>query len=135
MAYVFCYGTLKIGKCNHHILGGSKSFISEAITSSKEFTMFGGAFPFVSDFDFENPDANGCVIGELYEINDAATLANIDRLEGVPHLYIKREVDVFTLDNREYKATLYLASARNNERLKTRMPMRPHSWGKYLEWN
>ena len=134
MTYVFVYGTLKIGKGNHGVLGNNKIFLGEAITSSKGFTMFGGGFPYVSDMDFDNPGHTGSIIGELYEIEDRATLENIDRLESVPALFVKREVDVVTLDKLEYTAIIYVASKGSNERLKTRMPMKPNGRGRFLEW-
>lgn len=135
MPFLFFYGSLKVGKSNHNILGNSKVYIDEAITSSKEFTMFGGGFPFVSDHDFGNPDDTGSIIGELYEITNPAVLANIDRMEGVPALYVKREVEVVTLSQLEYTATMYVASAGSNDRLKRRPPMKPQGRGRYLEWN
>lgn len=135
MTFIFVYGTLKIGKPNHGTLGTGRLLIDEAITSSKGFTMFGGAFPFVSDYDFDNPEAQGAIIGELYEIHDKEVLANIDRLESVPALYVKREVDVVTLARLEYTATMYVASPGQNERLKTRMPMKPVGRSRLLEWN
>lgn len=135
MTFILVYGTLKIGKPNHHVLGRDKLYIDEAVTSSKGFTMFGGAYPFVSTENFDNPEALGAVVGELFEIHDAATLANIDRLENVPALYVKSEVDVVTLSGIEYKALLYVASNGSNERLKTRMPMKPSGRSRLLEWN
>ncbi len=134
MTFLLVYGTLKIGKFNHHHLGHDKLYIDEAVTSSKGFTMFGGAFPFVSTYDFDNPEALGAVVGELYEIHDANTLANIDRVESVPALYVKSEVDVVTLSGIEYKALLYVASPGSNERLKVRMPMKPVGRSRLLEW-
>lgn len=135
MAFIFVYGSLKIGKANHDRLGSNKILIDEALTSAKGFTMFGGGFPFVSDHDFGEPEYLGSIIGELYEIHDEKTLDNIDRLENVPHLYVKRQVDVVTLSRLEYTATMYVASPASNERLKIRMPMKPVGRSRLLEWN
>jgi gamma-glutamylcyclotransferase (GGCT)/AIG2-like uncharacterized protein YtfP len=134
MTFLLVYGTLKIGKCNHHVLGHDKLYIDEAVTSSRGFYMFGGAFPYVSDFDFDNEDDRGAVVGELFEIHNAVSLANIDRLESVPSLYVKREVEVVTLSGIEYKALLFVASPGANERLKIRMPMKPAGRSRLLEW-
>jgi gamma-glutamylcyclotransferase (GGCT)/AIG2-like uncharacterized protein YtfP len=130
MAYTFVYGTLKKGRGNHGVLGRSV-YIGEAITNSQEFTMFDGGFPYVSDA-FEG--SQGSILGELYEVNDELTMENLDRLEGVPYHYIKREIEVTTLDNIEYKATIYLASPGSNERLKERTPMKPNGRRNILEW-
>lgn len=130
MAFVFVYGTLKRGGYNHDVLGNS-IYIDEAITDSREFTMFDGGFPFVSD---EFQDNQGSVVGELYETNDERILSNLDRLEGVPSLYVKREVDVTTMSGLQYKATIYVASRGSNERLKGRVPMSPKGRRQLLEW-
>lgn len=131
MQRIFVYGTLKKGYGNHGVLGRSK-YINEALTNSREFTMFDGGFPYVSDsFTDKN---TGSILGELYEVDNEQTLANLDRLEGVPTLYIKREVDVTTLDGNTYKATMYVASRGTNERLKDRTEIEPKGRSKILEW-
>jgi gamma-glutamylcyclotransferase (GGCT)/AIG2-like uncharacterized protein YtfP len=127
------YGTLKRGRGNHGVLGNSV-FLGEAVTVSKEFTMFDGGFPFVSD-SFVDEDLNGSIVGELYETNDQRILSNLDRLEGVPYLYVKREIDVKTLDNITYQATIYVASEGSNARLLSKPPMKPKGRAKLLEWN
>jgi len=132
MPVIFTYGTLKRHGHNHGVLGNS-IFIDEALTNSKEFTMYDGGFPFVSD-ETVDEDATGSVMGELFQVDDETTLANLDRLEGVPSLYVKREVDVTTMQGLSYKATIYVASRGSNERLKSRTPMQPKGRGKVLEW-
>lgn len=135
MTKVFVYGTLKKGFGNHGILGKSE-FIDEAITKERCFTMFDGVFPFVSD-SFVNDELCGSVVGELYEVVDEQTMANLDRLEGVPTLYVKREVDVATLQGDTYKATMYVASRGSNKNLESgqRNKMKPNGRAKMLEWN
>jgi len=125
------YGTLKRRHGNHGVLGNSV-FLGEAVTVSKEFSMFDGGFPFVSD-GFPG-DHNGSIVGELYETADERILSNLDRLEGVPYLYVKREIDVTTLDGSTYQATIYVASAGSNGRLSTKAPMQPKGRAKLLEW-
>lgn len=132
MTYVFVYGTLKRGYGNHGVLGRSL-YIDEAITNSREFTMYDGGFPYVSD-NFPNDAEAGAILGELYEVESDAVLANLDRLEGVPSLYVRREVDVTTLNNIAYKAFIYVASRGTNERLKSLIPMQPSGKIKVLEW-
>lgn len=126
------YGTLKKGGSNHGVLGKSL-FIDDAITNSKEFTMFDGGFPYVSD-DVDHESYFGSIVGELYQVDDEVVMANLDRLEGVPTLYVKREVDVTTFNALPYKAIMYVASPGSNTRLRTRVPMAPKGRGKYLEW-
>lgn len=129
---IFVYGTLKRNHGNHGVLGNS-TFLGEAVTSEKIFTMFDGGFPFVSD-DFHDEETQGRVVGELYETDRQDILANLDRLEGVPYLYVKREVDVTTLDGISYIATVYVASEGSNNRLREREPMKPVGRDKLLEW-
>lgn len=130
---IFVYGTLKKKHGNHGVLGNSM-FLGEAVTVNKEFNMYDGGFPFVSDF--KNDVGNlGSIVGELYETDRKDILANLDRLEGVPYLYVKREVDVTTMDGISYIATIYVASEGSNNRLKDREAMEPKGRAKLLEWN
>lgn len=129
---IFVYGTLKQRHGNHGVLGNS-TYLGEAITNSKEFLMYDGGFPFVSDYDNDSDNA-GSIVGELYETDNKSILANLDRLEGVPMLYVPREVDVTTLEGISYIATIYVASRGSNDRLKTRTPMTPKGRSKLLEW-
>lgn len=130
---IFVYGTLKKGYGNHRTLGNS-IFLGEAVTATSEFTMFDGGFPFVSDkFPF-NEDHTGRVVGQLYETDRQDILDNLDRLEGYPYLYDKREIDVTTLDGVSYIATIYVASEGSNARLAEREPMTPTGRSRLLEW-
>ena len=126
------YGTLKKFHGNHGVLGNA-IYIDEAVTNSKGFTMFDGSFPFVSD-GFDDPDYLGSIVGELYQTDDERILANLDRLEGVPSLYVKREVEVTTLSGLQITATMYVASAGSNLRLERLTPMTPGGAGRFLEW-
>lgn len=130
---IFVYGTLKQRHGNHGVLGNSV-FLGEAVTVSKEFNMYDGGFPFVTDFK-NDVDKLGCIVGELYETSDKRILSNLDRLEGYPYLYDKREIDVTTLDGISYIATIYVASEGSNNRLKDREAMKPVGRAKLLEWN
>ena len=128
----FVYGTLKRGHGNHGVLGNS-IFLGEAVTNSKEFNMYDGGFPFVS-INHNDEDRLGCIVGEVYETHRKDIANNLDRLEGYPMLYIKREVDVTTLDGISYIATIYVASEGSNNRLKDREAMKPVGRAKLLEW-
>lgn len=129
---VFVYGTLKLGRTNHFTLGSSV-FIGEAVTNEASFNMFDGVFPFVSD-NFPDEENKGRIVGELYEVKSLSVIDALDRLEGVPTLYVKREIDVTTLDNVPYKATIYVASNGSNTRMKERIAMAPKGRSKLLEW-
>lgn len=129
---IFVYGTLKKGFGNHRVLGNSV-FIGEAITVDDSFTMFDGGFPYVSD---RFTDGNqGRIVGELYETDRQTILDALDRLEGVPHLYVKREIDVTTMDGSTYIAQMYVASEGTNDYLGKKVPMNPHGVHKLLEWS
>lgn len=132
MAYVFVYGTLKKKHGNHGVLNRAP-FIGDGITNSREFTMFDGGFPYVSD-QFSDSKDNGSVVGELYEVTSDITMSNLDRLEGVPHMYVRKDVTVTTLDGEEYQALMYVASEATNSRLKERDSMKPKGRRKLLEW-
>lgn len=128
----FVYGTLKKGYGNHGVLGNA-ILLGEAVTDDTTFNMYDGGFPFVSIHQ-NDKDALGRVVGEVYETNRKDIAANLDRLEGYPHLYDKREVDVTTLDGVSYIATIYVASGGSNVRLSEREPMTPVGRSRLLEW-
>lgn len=133
MTYILTYGTLKRHHGNHGVLGDAL-YIDDAITHSGEFTMFDGGFPFVCD-RIDDPDNMGRVVGELYETFDQQTLDRLDRLEGVPTLYVKREVDVTTMAGITYRALIYVASEGSTNRLNGRIPMKPEGRSRLLEWS
>lgn len=81
---VFVYGSLKRGGSNHHLLAGA-SFEGEAAVEGLEMWDTGRGFPACAPGD-------GTVEGEVYRV-DEATLAAVDRLEGVPDFYERRERD------------------------------------------
>jgi gamma-glutamylaminecyclotransferase len=86
---VFVYGTLKQHFHNHGLLSKS-TLLGDAITVEK-FLMLDGGFPVVlQSLGVANKRA---VRGEVYEI-DAATLRNLDRLEGEGRMYDRKIVQV-----------------------------------------
>jgi gamma-glutamylcyclotransferase (GGCT)/AIG2-like uncharacterized protein YtfP len=112
---VFVYGTLKRGFHNHYILGESE-FIGTAWTSNNYY-LYDGAFPYVTD------EGDQWVLGELYCVRDETIMKNIDRLEGVPHHYVRHDVIVHeadvswpdkwidrTVNGANLRATMYIAS-------------------------
>jgi gamma-glutamylcyclotransferase (GGCT)/AIG2-like uncharacterized protein YtfP len=80
MQHVFVYGTLKQGGYNNHILRNAK-FIGKARTVADSYRMLNGGYPMVF------ADGKFHIRGEVFAVQDAETLRNLDRLEGVPHLF------------------------------------------------
>lgn len=127
MTFVMVYGTLKRDYGNHGVLGDSE-YISEAITKDT-FTMYDGGFPFVSDS--EDKGNKGHVKGEIYRVEDENAMRALDRLEGVPHMYVRKSVDAWGKDGNEYTTIMYVASEDTNSYL-TEEPMTPVNG--VLEW-
>ncbi|HEV3257174.1 MAG TPA: gamma-glutamylcyclotransferase family protein [Gemmataceae bacterium] len=80
------YGTLKRGFRNHRLLE-RQQFIREAVTLPRYRLFDRGAYPCL----VEDAEAGVAVQGELWKI-DTEILPLLDRLEGVPDLFIRREI-------------------------------------------
>ena len=118
--YVFVYGTLKEGYGNHRLLNRAK-FVGPGVTVSGDFKMLDGGFPMVLTGGLFH------IKGELYEVSDQETLSNLDRLEGVPHLFNRHSVQVDTPEgvhdafmyvgnsNFENRYTSYVVPNENNQ--------------------
>lgn len=76
---VFVYGSLMSGLHNHRLLEGARF-----IGTDRTRPLFGlvdlGSFPAMV------AEGTTCIVGEVWEV-DAATLADLDRLEGHPRWY------------------------------------------------
>ena len=85
---VFVYGTLKRGFANHRLLEKAH-FLGEAYLPRTKMINL-GAYPAVI--------AGGTkeVMGEMYQVDDE-TLIRLDRLEGHPSFYERRQVKVFSI--------------------------------------
>lgn len=84
---VFVYGSLKKNHYNHLLLAGCE-FVQKATTKPLYRLYDCGRYPcMVKD------DKGVSVHGEIYKV-DAAVLASLDRLEGVPFLYQREEVEL-----------------------------------------
>lgn len=105
---VFVYGTLKTGGGNNRLLRSSTS-LGLATTLEDTFTMFDGGFPYVIDEGILK------IRGELFEVSDPITLSNLDRLEGVPSHFCRRNVVVKTDDSEIHEAFMYIASPSTKE--------------------
>lgn len=84
---VFVYGTLKDGFSNNRLLSAA-DFVGRGCTVKPYVMMDTGGFPVVFQ---ETAKAN--VAGEVYEV-DGQTLKALDRLEGHPSFFERREVTV-----------------------------------------
>lgn len=81
---VFVYGTLMHGLGNHRYLVTSER-LGEA-TSAPQYTMIDvGGFPAIFEV------GSTAIHGELYDVTPE-TLARLDSLEGVPHLYTRAPI-------------------------------------------
>ncbi|UXY14527.1 gamma-glutamylcyclotransferase [Chitiniphilus purpureus] len=83
---VFVYGTLKRGGWNHRWLNGAPC-LGEAVTVEC-YSLYAHHYPFLVCSEPRYP-----VRGELYAV-DAATLRNLDELEGHPHDYMRQQIAV-----------------------------------------
>jgi len=99
MNKVFVYGTLRKGRGNYSILERS-TFVGNAVTAIK-YAMYVSGIPYVTELEHETN-----IVGEVYEV-DEFTLNRLDRLEGHPHFYERRKIEVFLEDGRKIKAFLY----------------------------
>ena len=84
---VFVYGTLKTGGSNHGLMGGAE-LIGEAITVGDHFTMLDGGYPYTF------LEGICRIKGELFSVEDDATLTRLDRLEGHPDHFMRYPVQV-----------------------------------------
>ena len=85
---VFVYGTLKKGFGNHRLLEKAH-FLGEAYLRRTKMVDL-GAYPAVITGGKKD------VMGEIYQVDDE-TLARLDRLEGHPSFYERRQVKVFSV--------------------------------------
>jgi gamma-glutamylcyclotransferase (GGCT)/AIG2-like uncharacterized protein YtfP len=88
MEQVFVYGTLLSGEYNNRLLATSEKMGKEVVSG---FTMVSlGAYPACI------PDENATtpILGEVWRVDDE-TFQRLDRLEGYPHFYDRKEVDTF----------------------------------------
>lgn len=106
--YVFVYGTLKNGYCNHRLLDNSK-YLGEAYSVLERFEMRApeiGGFPFVTEVGHKSKN-KGRVYGEVYEV-DEKTLKRLDVLEGHPSFYTRHKKNFKLVDGKEVSAWIYL---------------------------
>lgn len=117
--YVFVYGSLKQGYWNNGLLARAK-FIGKAVSVSDSFSLYDGSFPYALS---EGVSRLG---GEIFEVEDEETIRNLDRLEGVPNHYVRKEAEFIIeedepvvpgLEN-QVTAFLYVAAPNTAARIK-----------------
>lgn len=128
--YVFVYGTLKQGYGNHRLLSKSK-LIGKGHTIPDSFTLIDGGFPWAI------PNSGPFHIkGELYLVEEEGTMNSLDRLEGVPNLFDRHNVEIRTEDGSDFDAIMYVASPRNRPHLlKTQNQVTPRDDNNVVEWS
>jgi gamma-glutamylcyclotransferase (GGCT)/AIG2-like uncharacterized protein YtfP len=82
--HVLVYGTLLRGEPNHRRMSGAR-FVRDARTEARFTLLDLGPFPAL------RAGGKTSVAGEVYEVGPDL-LAELDRFEGVPHLYTRRAV-------------------------------------------
>lgn len=89
MHEIFVYGTLKRGFRNHVLLSDSK-FLAEVVTKPLYLLYDCGPYPCL----VKAKDGKGNSIhGEAYLVDDNV-MTRLDRLEGVPYLYQRGELEL-----------------------------------------
>jgi gamma-glutamylaminecyclotransferase len=96
---VFVYGTLRQVQSNHKLLGDAHCY---GTGSTREmYAMYvSGGYPYVISTEARYP-----IVGELYAVDDA-TLDTLDKMEGHPRYYTRREI-VVDVEGMEYSAWMY----------------------------
>lgn len=93
---LWVYGTLKSGFYNNALLTGTygdqpAKFIGKAATALS-YPMMVRRVPFPYLFDV--PGKGTRCLGEVYEVTDINMLRRLDRLEGVPNHYRRKQIKV-----------------------------------------
>lgn len=97
---VFVYGTLRQGHSNHQLMGDAHCY---GIGHTRDrFAMYVvSGYPYVTAAEERYP-----IVGELYAV-DGEMLEKLDKMEGHPHFYVRREVAV-DVGGEEYRAWMYV---------------------------
>ena len=93
MRKVFVYGTLKSGYGNNLLLQNSKLIEAEAYAVDwRLYSLWGNAFPVAVPTELrKSGELTHLIKGEVYEV-DRMTSYRLDRLEGYPNFYSKKEI-------------------------------------------
>jgi gamma-glutamylaminecyclotransferase len=96
---VFVYGTLRQAYSNHQLIGDAYYY---GIGSTRDnYAMYiASGYPYVTSTEARYP-----IVGELYAIDDD-TLDKLDKMEGHPRYYTRREI-IVDVEGVEYVAWMY----------------------------
>lgn len=101
------YGTLKSGEPNHALLSDSQ-YLGQAVTSQSYALADLKYYPGLID-------GNQIISLEIYAITPD-TLTSLDRLEGHPRLFVRREIPV-TINGEVKTVLVYFFNCFNNQPL------------------
>lgn len=96
---IFVYGSLRQGHGNHHLLEGASCYGTGQTLSNCAMYVVSG-YPYVTSSEQRYP-----IIGELYAV-DVAMLEKLDKMEGHPRYYVRRETTV-VVAGQEYTCWMY----------------------------
>lgn len=96
---VFVYGTLRSAHSNHHLLEDANSYGTGTTVENYAMYLTSG-YPYVNSCEPRYQ-----IAGELYGIDDS-TLEVLDKMEGHPRHYERREIQV-TVGRKQYSAWMY----------------------------
>ena len=96
---IFVFGTLRQTQSNHQLLGNAYCY-GAGHTRDKYAMYITSGYPYVTSNEARYP-----IVGELYAIDDA-TLDKLDKMEGHPHYFIRREI-IVDVGRAEYTAWMY----------------------------
>lgn len=96
---VFVYGTLRQTHGNHHLLSGAHCY-GAGITQAHYAMYMASGYPYVTSTEARYP-----IVGELYAV-DNDTLIKLDKMEGHPRYYTRKEI-VVIVEGKEYNAWMY----------------------------
>jgi gamma-glutamylcyclotransferase (GGCT)/AIG2-like uncharacterized protein YtfP len=96
---IFVYGTLRKGHCNHHLLKDAYCYGIGSSEASYAMYLKNG-YPYIT-----SSESRYSIVGELYSVDDD-TLSQLDRFEGHPRYYERREKPVIVGESR-YIAWMY----------------------------
>lgn len=97
---VFVYGTLRQGHSNHQLMGDAQCH-GVGCTRDRYAMYIVSGYPYVTSTEARYP-----IVGELYAVDDAM-LEKLDKVEGHPRYYVRREVAV-DVGGVEYRAWMYV---------------------------
>ncbi|MFA7405829.1 MAG: gamma-glutamylcyclotransferase family protein [Pelobacteraceae bacterium] len=96
---VFVYGTLRKGHSNNHLLKDAYCYGTGSTEAGYTMYLISG-FPYVTSSESRYP-----IVGELYAVDDD-TLNSLDRMEGHPRYYERKQTTVI-VEGERHVAWMY----------------------------